>query len=59
MRFAARTLKTGVPSPSGTAILMAAYPQKVRDWIASKGGLTEKWMGVKATVFLPKCKEGI
>jgi hypothetical protein len=39
--------------------LMAAYPQKLKDWISSKGGLTEKWIGAKATMFLPLCKEGI
>ncbi len=52
---ASRDNKTGASRPDGDAILMEAYPQKVKDWIASRGGLTKEWIGAKATVFLPKC----
>ena len=52
---AARDPKTGEIGAAGTAFLMQEYPPKVRKWIASKGGLTFKWIGVKATVFLPLC----
>lgn len=44
-------------SPAGTAHIMERYPPKVRVWIADNGGLTEKWIGTKATTFLPLCKE--
>jgi hypothetical protein len=51
--------KTGEPRPDGTPLIMSKYPQKVQDGIASRGGLTNKWIGVHAQVFLPKCKEEI
>jgi hypothetical protein len=50
---------TGVPRAEGTAELWKRYPSQVRDWITAHGGLTTKWIGAKATVFLPLCKEGI
>lgn len=34
-------------SEAGVAFLMAFYPQKVRDWIASKGGLTAELIVLK------------
>ena len=54
---AARDATTGEFRADGTALLWARYPQKVKDWIAAQGGLTMKWIGVKATVLLPLCKE--
>jgi len=54
----AHNVNTGAPSPNGTALLWARYPQKVQDWITAHGGLTQKWIGAKATVFLPLCKDG-
>ena len=54
---ASRDNKTGASRPDGDAILMAAYPKEVKDWIASRGGLTNEWIGAHAQKFLPKCKE--
>jgi hypothetical protein len=56
---AAHILETGGPAPAATELLMNTYPEHVRAWINANGGLTKEWMGVKATVFLPLCKEGI
>jgi hypothetical protein len=38
-----------------TTYFMTKYPQKVRDWITARGGLTRDWIGVHGHVFLPKC----
>ena len=54
---AARDPRDDSFAPKATAWMMKYYPQKVQDWIASKGGLTTEWLGVHAQKFRPKCEE--
>jgi transcriptional regulator with XRE-family HTH domain len=50
-----------VTSPDGTELLMSAYPQPVRDWIARRGGLSPRLMyltGNELASMYPVCKQG-
>jgi hypothetical protein len=48
-----------VTSPDGTELLMSAYPQPVRDWIARRGGLSPRLMyltGKELASMYPVCQ---
>jgi hypothetical protein len=48
-----------VTSPDGTELLMSAYPQPVRDWIARRGGLSPRLMylsGNELASMYPVCQ---
>jgi hypothetical protein len=48
-----------VVSQGGTQLLMEVYPQNVRSWIASKGGLTERMLflyGRELASMYPTCQ---
>jgi hypothetical protein len=50
-----------VTSPDGTELLMSAYPQPVRDWIARRGGLSPHLMyltGNELASMYPVCQQG-
>jgi hypothetical protein len=50
-----------VTSPDGTELLMSAYPQPVRDWIARRGGLSPRLMyltGNELASMYPVCQQG-
>jgi hypothetical protein len=47
-----------VVSPDGTDLLMKAYPQEIRDWIARRGGLSPRLMylgGSELASMYPAC----
>src|SRR5580704_9832084 len=49
-----------VTSPDGTELLMSAYPQPVRDWIARRGGLSLRLMyltGNELASMYPVCQQ--
>jgi hypothetical protein len=49
-----------VTSPDGTELLMSAYPQAVRDWIARRGGLSPRLMyltGNELASMYPVCQQ--
>jgi hypothetical protein len=49
-----------VTSPDGTELLMSAYPQPVRDWIARRGGLSPRLMylaGNELASMYPACQQ--
>jgi hypothetical protein len=49
-----------VTSPDGTELLMSAYPQAVRDWIARRGGLSPHLMyltGNELASMYPVCQQ--
>lgn len=42
-------------------VMLRSYPEKLRDWIDAHGGLTERWLQIRAPLiyeFVPKCEEG-
>ena len=41
-----------VTSPDGTELLMSAYPQPIRDWIARRGGLSPRLYATMAIFLL-------
>jgi hypothetical protein len=50
-----------VTSPDGRELLMSAYPQPVRDWIARRGGLSPRLMyltGNELASMYPVCQQG-
>jgi hypothetical protein len=50
-----------VTSPDGTELLMSAYPQPVRDWIARRGGLSPHLIyltGDELASMYPVCQQG-
>jgi hypothetical protein len=48
-------------SQEGTELLMSVYPQQIRDWIASRGGLSPQLIylsGGELASMYPRCNEG-
>lgn len=45
-------LDTSIRADDGTALLMKHYPQRLRDWIASKGGLTKDIIVLRGAALL-------